>query len=134
MGTSTRTNARSTGNEPTTSTEPTVETATADPSNFANAANPTGQPDASTGPVGDTEVIEGQEHVLGDDPRRVHVGYHDSLTGAPVDKDGNFTGDDRKGEGPVPAHRVVSDTWPTDREALDSPARREGNEAAPKLA
>jgi hypothetical protein len=98
-----------------------------------NAANPEGKPDVSTGPVGDTDVIDAQEHVLGDDPRRVKAqlegGFHDSLTGAPVDAEGNFVEASRAGQGPVPKHRIVADAWPTEREKLDDPAQRLGNEA-----
>ncbi len=96
-------------------------------------ANPEGKPDVSTGDVGDTDVIAGQEHVLGDDPRRVAAqlegGHHDSLSGAPVDADGNFTEPSRAGQGPIPKHRIVSNAWPTDRQKIDDPANRIGNEA-----
>jgi hypothetical protein len=40
------------------------------------------------------------------------AGYHDSLSGAAVDADGNFVGDLRKGEGPIPKHRIVANDWP----------------------
>ncbi len=99
---------------------------------FQNDANPEGRPDVSTGPVGDSEVIDAQEHVLGDDPRRVQAqtagGHHDSISGRPVTAEGEFT-DRSDGDGPIPPHRIVSDSWPTDREKIDSPAKREGNEA-----
>lgn len=39
--------------------------------------------------------------------------YHDSLSGRPVDSTGHFT-DGGEG-GPIPEHRIVSDSWPTDR-------------------
>lgn len=106
---------------PTTPEDPTV----------ANDANPTGQQDVSTGQVGAPEVIDAQEHVLGDDPRRVahKSGYHDSLTGRPVDAEGNFADNSAPGEGPIPKHRIVADDWPTRQERIDDPAKREGNEA-----
>ncbi len=102
---------------------------------LANDANPTGEQDVSTGPVGDSQVIDAQEHVLGDDPRRVKAqtegGYHDSLTGRPVDKSGNFQDLSIPGsEGPVPQHRIVANDWPNDREKIDDPAKRAGNEAS----
>jgi hypothetical protein len=96
------------------------------------AANPEGKTDVSTGNVGDAEVIVGQEHVLGDDPRRNahHSGYHDSLTGRPINEQGHFTDTATTGsEGPVPAHRIVADNWPQEREAINDPAKREGNTA-----
>ena len=83
---------------------------------LANKANPTGDPAANTGPVGDREVIDAQEHVLGDDPRRVAAsqgGYHDSLSGRPVDADGYVK--DNVGEGPIPEHRIVANDWPGNR-------------------
>lgn len=101
------------------------------PETLANPANPQGDPAVSTGKVGDDSVIEGQEHVLGDDPRRVAAssGFHDSLTGRPVTEDGRFTEEGMAGQGPIPKHRIVSDSWPTDREAIDDPTQREGNTA-----
>lgn len=107
--------------------------AKADPE-LANAANPSGQQGVSTGPVGDNQVIDAQEHVLGDDPRRVQAqtegGYHDSLSGRPVDESGEFTEASEKGNGPIPKHRIVANDWPTNREKIDDPAKREGNEAS----
>jgi len=105
----------------------------ADPS-LASQANPTGQQDVSTGPVGDAEVIDAQEHVLGDDPRRVKAqtegGFHDSLSGRPVNEQGHFTDTATVGsEGPVPPHRIVANDWPESREKIDDPAKRDGNEA-----
>lgn len=104
------------------------------PAPLESDANPTGAANQGTGPVGDTEVIDAQEHVLGDDPRRVKAqtegGFHDSLTGAPVDGDGNFTEASRAGTGPVPKHRIVADNWPQEQERIDDPAKRQGNEAA----
>jgi hypothetical protein len=91
-------------------------------------ANPTGNPAASAGAVGDSQVIDAQEHVLGDDPRRVQAqlegGYHDSLSGRPVDADGSFT--DGGTDGPIPKHRIVANNWPQERERIDDPAKREG--------
>ena len=100
-----------------------------------NAANPEGKQDVSTGPVGDAEVIDGQEHVLGDDPRRVKAqtegGYHDSLTGRPINERGYFVDTATVGsEGPVPQHRIVADNWPQEREKIDDPAKRAGNDAS----
>lgn len=101
------------------------------PEALANEANPKGRDDVSTGPVGDPQVIDAQEHVLGDDPRRVaHAsGYHDSLTGRPVTENGDFTEESMKGQGPIPKHRIVADQWPTERDRIDSPASRIGNDA-----
>lgn len=82
-------------------------------------STPSAQPEqtGTTGPVGTPEVIDAQEHVLGDDPRRVEAqtkgGYHDSLTGRPIDENGHFTDTKIKGgEGPVPSHRIVANDWP----------------------
>jgi hypothetical protein len=95
------------------------------PAPLETQANPTGAANTNTGPVGDDKVIDAQEHVLGDDPRRVkaqtEAGFHDSLTGAPVDKDGNFTEANRQGQGPIPKHRIVADNWPQERQG--EPAR-----------
>lgn len=99
-----------------------------------SGANPEGKKDVSTGPVGDSEVIDGQEHVLGDDPRRVahHAGgFHDSLTGRPIDEKGMFTDSTIPGsEGPVPKHRIVANNWPQEREKMDDSQKRIGNKAA----
>jgi hypothetical protein len=124
-----------TGNTPAKSTPAKVETTdSGNPdtaANVANQANPTGATDVSTGKVGDDKPIVGQEHVLGDDPRRIaHAqgGFHDSLSGRQVDKDGNFTGGNG-GDGPIPKHRIVANDWAADREKLDDPSKREGNNA-----
>jgi hypothetical protein len=98
-------------------------------------ANPEAKKNVSTGPVGEAQVIDAQEHVLGDDPRRnAHHegGFHDSLSGRPVDESGNFTDSAMAGsnEGPIPKHRIVANNWPQEREKIDDPAKREGNEAA----
>lgn len=97
-------------------------------------ANPTGDPNLSTGPVGTPEVIEGQEHVLGDDPRRVAnhgAGFHDSQSGRPINENGYFTDTATIGsEGPVPEHRRVADNWPQEREQINDATKREGNEAS----
>jgi hypothetical protein len=96
-------------------------------------ANPKGDMNKSTGDVGDREVIDAQEHVLGDDPRRIaHAegGYHDSLSGRPVNEHGHFTDTDTVGsEGPVPSHRIVANNWPQEREKINDPAKRKGNTA-----
>jgi hypothetical protein len=101
---------------------------------FTNDANPEGKQNVSTGKVGDDEVIDGQEHVLGDDPRRIAAqtegGYHDSLTGRPLNERGYFVDSATVGsEGPVPQHRIVANDWPNEREKINDPAKREGNEA-----
>lgn len=104
------------------------------PGPLQSPANPTGDPNVSTGPVGDAQVIDAQEHVLGDDPRRVQAqlagGYHDSVSGRPVDAEGNYTDGQTVGEGPVEPHRIVANDWPATRERINDPAKREGNEAA----
>lgn len=97
---------------------------------LVSKANPEGDPNKNTGPVGDAEVIDAQEHVLGDDPRRVAAqvgGFHDSLSGRPIDADGNYT--DRGavgsiGEEQVPPHRRVANDWGTSREKINDPANR----------
>lgn len=43
--------------------------------------------------------------------------FHDSMTGRAVDKDGRFLEGDE--EGPIPAHRIVSDSWAEDRPKID---------------
>lgn len=117
------------GNQPKQTDTTTTETNKQDTEpTLASGANPEGKTDVSTGPVGTDEQIEGSEHVLGDDPRRVSIGYHDSMTGAPVDQQGNFLDKSREGNS-VPLHRVVADDWPNDREKLDDPQGREGNDA-----
>lgn len=97
-------------------------------------ANPKGDPNVSTGQVGESEVIHAQEHVLGDDPRRTahkEGGFHDSLSGRAVDQSGNFTDTATKGsEGPIPSHRIVANNWPQERENINDPAKREGNTAS----
>lgn len=102
------------------------------PETLANEANPTGADNVSTGPVGDAQVIDAQEHVLGDDPRRVahRSGYHDSLTGRAVTSEGEFT--DGTAGGPIPHHRIVADNWPTERDQIDDATQREGNQAPSK--
>lgn len=111
---------------------PTGTNSTTEP--LKNDANPTGDPQVKTGEQGPADVIDGQEHVLGDDPRRVAAqregGYHDSMTGAPVDENGEFTEPSRKGTGPIPKHRIVANDWPVEREKIDDPRKREGNEAS----
>lgn len=96
---------------------------------LATAANPTGEPDKDTGPVGDTEVIDAQEHVLGDDPRRVAAqvgGFHDSLSGRPVTADGHFAdGQGLRDQGPIPEHRIVADDWAERRAEADAEAEDE---------
>lgn len=42
-------------------------------------------------------------------------GFHDSMTGRPVSKDGSFL----DGTGQVEQHRVVADNWPAQRDQLD---------------
>lgn len=113
----------------------TVGEANNDPGPLESKANPEGKQDVSTGQVGDPEFIDGQEHVLGDDPRRIKAqtdgGYHDSLTGRPVNENGHFTDSTTPGsEGPIPAHRIVANDWPQNREKIDDPAKREGNTAS----
>lgn len=103
------------------------------PAPLETDANPTGAANTDTGPVGADKVIDAQEHVLGDDPRRVkaqtEAGFHDSLTGAPVDEGGNFTEPSRAGTGPIPKHRIVADNWPQEQERIDDPAKRTDTEA-----
>jgi hypothetical protein len=102
---------------------------------LANEANPTGAADVSTGKVGDDKVIQGQEHVLGDDPRRVAAqvgGFHDSLSGRQIDKDGNFLEGNLDDGNPVPEHRRVANNWPADQAALGNKNEREGNTAPAK--
>lgn len=111
----------------TGSTSPKTEAETTNPG-LVNAANPEGKTNVSTGPQGPDEVVAGAEHVLGDDPRRVKLAYHDSQSGRAVDADGNFL-DGVDGEGPIPKHRVVADDWPTRLEKHDDPRNRKGNEA-----
>jgi hypothetical protein len=65
------------------------------------ASRTTGQPPVDT--TSQSELTEAQAH-----PDRT---YHDSVSGRPVDADGNRT----DGEGKVEPHRVVSDSWPEDR-------------------
>lgn len=101
---------------------------------FQNEANPTGAAGVSTGKVGDDQVIDGQEHVLGDDPRRIagqtEGGYHDALTGRPINSAGYFTDSQTIGsEGPVPQHRIVANDWPNEREQIGDKNDREGNDA-----
>lgn len=122
------------GENPQKRTPAKATPASADPQ-LVNEANPQGQQDVTTGPVGDAEVIDAQEHVLGDDPRRVKAqtegGFHDSLTGRSVDSNGYFTDTAIKGgEGPVPQHRIVANDWPNRQEKIDDSAKREGNEAS----
>lgn len=95
-------------------------------------ANPEGDTSKSTGDVGDREVIDAAEHVLGDDPRRIanKSGFHDSLSGRPVNEQGVFQDSATPGsEESVPPHRIVADNWPQEREAINDPAKREGNTA-----
>jgi hypothetical protein len=110
--------------EPDNSTETNVPAGSQAP--LESDANPTGDPAANTGAVGDSKVIDAQEHVLGDDPRRVQAqlsgGYHDSISGRPVDAEGNFT--DGGEDGPVAKHRIVATNWPQERERIDDPAKR----------
>ncbi len=109
------------------------DASTTTPAPTETEANPQAKTDEMTGPVGTSEVIDAQEHVLGDDPRRVahKSGYHDSLTGRPVNESGTFVDTATAGsEGPVPKHRIVADDWPNEREKIDDSAKREGNDAA----
>lgn len=61
----------------------------------------------------------GREHTTGDaKDRPAERGYHDSISGRAVTKDGHFltegleSDDDNAPEGPIPAHRIVADNWP----------------------
>lgn len=107
--------------------------ATSTPAPTESASNPDGQTDHSTGAQGAPEFIDAQEHVLGDDPRRIahtESGFHDSLSGRPINERGYFTDTNTVGsEGPVPKHRIVANNWPQEREKIDDPAKREGSEA-----
>ena len=127
--------AKSTQAKPVETTDtqnPATHDVPATASNLVNQANPTGATGVSTGQVGDPEVIQGQEHVLGDDPRRIAAtqgGFHDSLSGRQVTADGKYA-DGTDGE--VPKHRIVANDWPNDREKLDDPSQRAGNDAPSK--
>lgn len=130
--------AETTNKADTTASKPkagrSVGEAGTDPAPTQTTAAPEGKME-STGPVGDADVIDAQEHVLGDDPRRIQAqvagGYHDSLTGRSVDEGGTFTDTATKGsEGPIPHHRIVANNWPQEREKLNDPATRVGNEAS----
>lgn len=72
------------------------------------------------GKVGDDQVIDAQEHVLGDDPRRVEAQtesrFHDTLSGRPVDKDGRFL-DAAEGEEAIPPERITTSMWIAEDEA-----------------
>lgn len=96
------------------------------------AGQTTPEPKLSTGQVGTPEVIDAQEHVLGDDPRRNEAateGFHDSLSGRAVNSNGDFV-EGAEGEGPIPKHRIVANNWVELREDINDPAKREGNEQA----
>lgn len=102
------------------------------PGPLQSDANPTGQPEVSTGDQS-APFEKGAEHVLGDDPRRTanrSSGYHDSLTGRPVTQSGEFVEVGMEGQGPVPQHRIVADNWPQEREKIDDPTTRKGNTAS----
>jgi hypothetical protein len=94
------------------------------PGPLQSDANPTGAANHSTGPVGTPEVIEGAEHVLGDDPRRVvnQAGYHDAVSGRAITEDGHFV--DEPDRAPVEKHRIVANDWGTSRERINDPAKR----------
>jgi hypothetical protein len=40
------------------------------------------------------------------------AGYHDSLSGRPVDASGNFLDGTTPDQGPIPAERIVANDWP----------------------
>lgn len=112
-------------------TETAAQGTASTPGPLQSDANPQGQPDVSTGPVGPAEVQHAGEHVLGDDPRRTahRPGYHDSLSGRPVTESGEFVEADMEGQGPIPKNRIVADNWPQEREKIDDPTKRKGNTA-----
>lgn len=68
------------------------------------------EPERPAVPI-DTTAGEPQPQAV---DRPADATYHDSLSGRSVDKQGNFT--DGQGEGPIPEHRIVSDSWAEDRE------------------
>lgn len=70
------------------------------------AANQERAKDVNPDTTSQSPLTESQAH-----PDRT---YHDSLSGRPVDQNGNFT--DGLGEGPIPDHRIVSDSWAEDRQ------------------
>lgn len=67
-----------------------------------NTTEPTSTPTGQGTTPHPADATETQTH-----PER---GYHDSLSGRPVDESGNFT-DGGEG-GPIPEHRIVADAWP----------------------
>jgi hypothetical protein len=72
---------------------------------------------ATQGPTGAPAPRDQAENPIGETN---DAGYHDSLTGRPVDIEGNFIGDlATQGEGPIPQHRIVANDWPAARERAD---------------
>jgi len=71
----------------------------------------------STAPVdasGDVDVVSSPDGVglsAKEMQKVADQGYHDSISGRPVDSEGNFV-DGVEGEGPIEAHRVVANDWP----------------------
>lgn len=74
------------------------------------------------------------EHTTGDDAARTNGkenGWHDSISGRAVTKEGVFL--DGTGEGDsVPPHRIVANDWPTVREA-DEPQANPADEPTPNV-
>lgn len=88
--------------------KPTGDDATpaANQTSGTNAEGTSGQPETDT--TSQSVLTEAQAH-----PDRT---FHDSLSGRPVTEDGHFTDvEGARDEGPVPAHRIVSDSWAEDR-------------------
>lgn len=70
----------------------------------APSNQPTGEQAANTPPPGEPTAPSVA------DP----AGYHDSVSGKPVDVDGRFL--DQADGDPVPKHRVVANEWPSLRD------------------
>lgn len=84
--------------------------------------------DESVPPQGGAQVM-GAEHVVGTHPDRdMSPGYHDSLSGRPVDRSGYFT--DGQDDGPVPPDRIVADDWPDHEKHTKESAREKHTKGA----
>lgn len=107
----------------------------------AKATAPRAQPSDVT-PGGQTPNSEQDIQRTNQDPTQPQqevsrdvekAGFHDSLSGRPVDESGNFLDNAIRGqEEAVPAHRIVANAWPTLQDESDEQAREDQEEAEEK--
>lgn len=82
-----------------------------DPALVSNTTSTSGQPVDAAGDVNVVSSPEGVGLSAQEMQQVADAGYHDSMSGRPVDASGNFM-DGVAGDGPIPPERIVANDWP----------------------